>query len=416
VNDIEYVIKLPRLHDAQQSILANARRFNIIKCGRRFGKTTLAKELIISPALDGYPVAYFAPTYKDLYDFWVDVKGMTYTITSQKDETIKKIKLITGGTIEMWSLDDPDSGRGRSYKRVVIDECEKVRHLEEAWKGTIRATLADYSGDCWFLSTPKFGKTYFKELFSNAQRDTDGQWFACKYTTYDNPFILKEEIDSARATLDDLYFRCEFLAEDVDLTGMAWAFAFDPARHIGQPELNPSEMLYLSFDFNRNPICCSVIQWYDECIRVIETIKLSNSDIYQLCTYIRSTYPNMLYLVTGDATGSNLSALVRDNLNYYIVIQKELNLSPNQILVPKANPRLEDNQVLINALLSRYCVTIHETKAKGLIYDMQSVRMLPDGSIDKRDRDKPEQQADALDTFRYFCNTFMQWFIERGTR
>ena len=58
--------------------------------------------------------------------------------------------MITGGIIDMWSLDDGNSGRGRKYKRVVIDECEKAPKLEIAWQGVIRATLTDYIGDCWF--------------------------------------------------------------------------------------------------------------------------------------------------------------------------------------------------------------------------------------------------------------------------
>jgi hypothetical protein len=89
------------------------RRFNVLKCGRRFGKTSIAKELIIEPALDGFPVAYFCPTYKDLNDFWIDIVKILGDAIKQKNEQLKQIRLITGGVIDMWSLDEPDSGRGR---------------------------------------------------------------------------------------------------------------------------------------------------------------------------------------------------------------------------------------------------------------------------------------------------------------
>jgi hypothetical protein len=54
----ETIIKLKKLHSKQQHILETKKRFNVLKCGRRFGKTTMAEELVIDPALDGFPVAY----------------------------------------------------------------------------------------------------------------------------------------------------------------------------------------------------------------------------------------------------------------------------------------------------------------------------------------------------------------------
>lgn len=406
-------VTLKNLHSKQQHILDTAKRFNVLKCGRRFGKTSLAEELVIDPALDGYPTAFYAPTYKDLSDFWYNVKTILHEVIETKNEQTKQLRLITGGIIDFWSLDEPDSGRGRKYKRVVIDECEKAKKIEEAWKGTIRATLTDFIGDCWFLSTPKFGNTFFKDIYQLSFKDDyKHEWQSWTYTTYDNPHMTKTEIDAAKKTLDDIYFRCEYLAEDVDVKSLLWAFAFDSQKHLGKPELSKSEILYLSFDFNKNPITASVIQWYDETINVIETIKLDNSDIYALCDYILVHYPNMLYMVTGDATGKNTTALVRDNLNYYTVIKQRLGITINQMQVPTVNPRLEENQVLVNSILANYQVTIHEEKAKHLVFDLRNVRTTPEGGIEKDNRQDKTQQADALDTFRYFCNTYLRKLLK----
>lgn len=411
---MEITIQLSNLHPAQKEILRTAKRFNVLKCGRRFGKTEIAKELVIDPALDGLPTAYFAPTYKDLDVFWTELKWIVHDIIQTKNETTKRLKLITGGSIDMWSLEDPDSGRGRKYKRVVIDECEKAKKLKEAWQGSIRPTLTDYKGDCWFLSTPKFGDTFFKEIY-RWEKDPKyaHEWQSWRYSTYDNPYIDPKEIDAAKSTLDPHYFDCEYMALDVDLSDSVWAFAFDAQKHIGEPVFNPEQMLFLSFDFNRNPICCSVIQHYDGCINVIETIKLPNSDIYKLCDHITVYYPNCLYMVTGDASGQSSTALVQDNINYYTVIMQKLRLSSQQLRVPLVNPKLADNQVLVNSLLANYKVQIHEEKAKGLIFDLKHVKMLADGSIEKGDRNDPSKQADALDTFRYWCNTFMSHFLKQ---
>jgi hypothetical protein len=118
-------------------------------------------------------------------------------------------------------------------------------------------------------------------------------------------------------------------------------------------------------------------------------------------------------LVTGDASGSSTSAMVQDNMNYYKIIKAKLNLSNNQMMVPVVNPRLADNRVLVNSLLSRGNVLLDKDNTKPLQFDFENVTVLPDGSIKKADRNDPAQQSDALDTFRYACNTFCSKFLVR---
>ena len=225
----------------------------------------------------------------------------------------------------------------------------------------------------------------------------------------DNAFVTPEQW-RAWSMLDERY-RQQYIEGDWTDFGSddgLWAFAYEAARHVAQEDMqpDPAHMLYLSFDFNRNPICCSVIQYIDSQIRVIETIKLRHSDIYALCTHILTYYPGYMYMVTGDSSGRNSTALVQNSLTYYTVIKSQLQLSDRQMRVPMSNPLLADNQVLINTLLSQYDVRINAQKAKTLIYDLRNVKMNPEGTIVKDNRANPAQQADALDTFRYYCNVF----------
>lgn len=389
----------------------------MLKCGRRFGKTDLTKELAIQPILDGFPVGYWTPTYKDVNKVWDEIKFTLHGIIQSKDEQLKQLKLITGGQLDLWSLESPDNGRGFAYKRVIIDEAEKARHLKKAWEETIRGTLTDYKGDAWFMSTPKFGMTYFKStLFTNEQKFDN--WKSWRFTSYDNPHLPDGEIEEIKSQLDDLVFRCEYLAEDVDINDSPWAWAFSKEKHVAKDLSLPvwngdrNHYLYLSFDFNRNPITCAVIQHIDGVIYVIEQIKLKDSDIYKLCEVIKVKYGGMMFIITGDATGQSKSALVKDNLTYYKIIQRELSVRFEQFKLPTVNPRLEDNVVLVNSILCKYNVQIHPKQAEALIYDLVNVKTRPDGDIIKDDRNDPAQQADALDCFRYWCNQFMKAFVK----
>lgn len=394
------------LHVNQAKILAEAKRFNVLKCGRRFGKTTLCEELITDKIIEGFPIAYYAPTYKDLYNVWNRVKHILQPITISKDETVKQLKVLGGGTLDMWSMEDPDSGRGRKYARVIIDEAEKARHLQQAWTATIRATLADYKGDCWFLSTPKFGSTYFKKLAQNTGED----WQSWTFTTYDNPFIDPSEIDNARLQLDESTFRCEFLAEDVTLAVNKFIFAFDSAKHIVKGlQPIPKLPIILSMDFNIDPITCLVGQCDGlEDVRILDEYRLMNSDIYELCNRIANDYPDKMLLVTGDASGQARTALKRD-LNYYKVIKEVLKLSMGQFKLPAANPPIANTRVLCNSLLSRHKSYYFSDRVPYLISDIQECEVDAEGGIDKG---KDKHKTHLLDCWRYFNNSFLNKFLD----
>ena len=210
----EILVVRPELHAAQEQVISEARRFNVLECGRRFGKTTLGVDLVIDPALDGKPAGWFAPTYKLLAEAWREIVRATRDVTARISQQDKRLELITGGSIDCWSLDTPDAGRGYRYARAVIDEAGIVRDLGEVWEQAIRPTLTDYQGDAWFLGTPK-GRNYFHRLFVKGQEPL-GDWKSWRFRSVDNPHLSPEEIESARHDLPEQVFKQEYLGEPTD--------------------------------------------------------------------------------------------------------------------------------------------------------------------------------------------------------
>lgn len=211
-------LTLPRLHQAQREIRNQARRYNVLACGRRFGKTRLGIDLIIEHALYGLPTGWFAPTYKLLLEPWRELKACLAPIIRRTSETERRIELVTGGSIDCWSLDDPNAGRGYKYRRVVIDEAAMVRYLEEAWTRAIRPTLTDMRGDAYFLSTPK-GRDFFWRLWTRGQNDRDNEFRSWRYPTTANPFITIDEVEAARQMLPERAYQQEYLAEFIEESG-----------------------------------------------------------------------------------------------------------------------------------------------------------------------------------------------------
>lgn len=158
------------------------------------------------------PVGWFSPTYKLLSDVWRELSNTLAPVIAKQSVTEHRLELVTHGTVEFWSLDDPDPARGRKYARVVIDEAAMVKNLADAWQMAIRPTLTDLQGDAWFLSTPR-GLNYFHTLYQLGQDTLEPEWASWKMPTSVNPYLDTAEIEAARQQLPERVFAQEYEAD-----------------------------------------------------------------------------------------------------------------------------------------------------------------------------------------------------------
>ena len=198
-------------HINQNEIIENRNRFNVVRCGRRFGKSYLAFALALEQMLSvpNSRILYTAPTYSDLRKRYRDAKAMFLQLGATSIEG--QIKL-NNSYLEFSGVWRSESIRGNAYHRVICDEWAYATNGEEAWQDVIRPTLADFEGDAYFFSTPS-GRNHFYDL--DKMEDTFSTWKSFHFSSYDNPHIKKSEIDSAREQLPSLVFAQEYLAEYV---------------------------------------------------------------------------------------------------------------------------------------------------------------------------------------------------------
>lgn len=219
-------------------VIREAKRFNVLCCGRRWGKTTFGLDRVALPALGGKPVAWFAPTYKNLSESWRLIQQVLKPVTSRKLETEHRLELVTGGSVDMWSLDKPDVARGRKYAVSVVDEAAMIPDLKDAWQFTIRPTLTDLKGGAWFLSTPR-GMNYFKALFDRGKDPLHPTWASWQMPTSTNPHMSGSEIEEARKDMHELAFAQEYMAQFVSFEGAV--FRHVQAAAIAVPQDGPRE-------------------------------------------------------------------------------------------------------------------------------------------------------------------------------
>jgi hypothetical protein len=138
--------------------------------------------------------------------------------TRHKSEQDHRLELLTGGSVEMWSLDDPNPARGRKYGLIVVDEAAMVRDLLEIWQLALRPTLTDLAGGAWFMSTPR-GLNDFWTLYQQGQDPLQSEWASWQMPTSVNPFISPVELVAAKLELPERAWSQEYEAAFLQLEG-----------------------------------------------------------------------------------------------------------------------------------------------------------------------------------------------------
>jgi hypothetical protein len=172
-------VTLPTLHADQVKLLdrladpraggepawaGNSGRFKAVRCGRRYGKTTFLQTWQADGAIKGWPVGYFAPTYKYVSEVYEQMHEMLEPMLRRRgghNKTDMILRLRSGGSVEFWTMEDPRAGRSRKYRRVAVDEAAFTKNATadfpkgqavETWRRSIKPTLGDLRGSAIIAS------------------------------------------------------------------------------------------------------------------------------------------------------------------------------------------------------------------------------------------------------------------------
>jgi hypothetical protein len=143
-----------------------------------------------------------------LLDDWKSLVNILAPITVRRSEQEKQLQIINDGVIDFHSLDNPDSIRGKKFKRFIVNEAAFVPNLLDIFNLVIRPTLIDYQGEADFAGTPK-GMNGFWQLYNQ----TGDDWQRWQMSSYENPHILKSELDGLKATMLERAFMQEIMAQ-----------------------------------------------------------------------------------------------------------------------------------------------------------------------------------------------------------
>jgi hypothetical protein len=189
--------------------------------------------------------------------------------------------------------------------------------------------------------------------------------------------------------------------------------AWNPDVHVSmEAQFNPNLPVFLSVDFNINPLCMIAAHVWREGsiikVHVFKEFEIKKGSVPELIDVIRAHFPTpSLIRLTGDAGGVRGDIRFRDNVSIFNEIMKGCRLAITQLTV-KGNPQHNNSRADCNKALAapNYQVRVNPSCA-GLIRDMSIVACDATGHILKANRKKIAEQADFLDTFRYLIHNFV---------
>jgi predicted phage terminase large subunit-like protein len=196
----------------QQKVWEDKSRFKVVAAGRRTGKSRLAAYLLIVNALQANKghVFYVAPTQGQARDImWQTLLEVGHPVITGSHINNLQIKLVNGATISLKGADRPETMRGVSLKYLVMDEYADMK--PSVWEQILRPALADQKGGALFIGTP-MGRNHFYELYQYGLSEQDDTFKSWHFTSYDNPLIDPNEIETAKKSMSSFAFRQEFMA------------------------------------------------------------------------------------------------------------------------------------------------------------------------------------------------------------
>jgi hypothetical protein len=259
--------------------------------------------------------------------------------------------------------------------------------------------------------TMTWPKTKIYDAYNLGTLPADWYYLPAKIT--DNPALFDDKEYMSRLDRLDEMTRRRLIEGDWTAFSIdkPFLYAFSFSKHVIKSYTpNPHLPLLVSFDFNVDPMTCTISQQLSvKQLIIFDEIVIPNSSTPELCDKIISKYPGWVgkFEVTGDATGSNRSSFERGGVSHYIKIKDALNVKDYQLKLRKHNPSHLNSRILCNSVLQNADFTITEN-CKGCIEDASQSGVDSFGQIIKT-KDKGRH---LLDNIRYSIDAAFPDFIK----
>jgi len=369
-------IKLPiAYHSGQYKLFSDPAKVKIVAKGRRWGYTKGCANHVIEKMVEGISPVLWVDTVNGNIDRYVDryfipvlmkLPSQHWTWRQQKKELT-----ILDRKCDFRSADQPERIEGFAYKLIILNEAGIILNDPYLWENVIRPMTIEYNPDQLIGGTPK-GKNLFFDLKQKAEDRQDPRytnWAFFKFTSYDNPYLDRKEIDALVADLPAHVREQEIFAEFLeDAYGVFRNIEACKGAELAKP--SPDRQYYAGVDLAKH-VDFTVITVLDDLGNQVYWNRLNKLDwVYQkkLITEVMQEYDARLFI---DSTGVGdpiFDDLQRSGLmieGYKFTAQSKRALIESlMISFEQAKIKILNEQVQLNELKNFG----YEMKASGISY------------------------------------------------
>ena len=240
----------PKQREIISQILSSGSKYHIANIGRQFGKSLMGENLLLYWAINMAPckIMWVSPVYaqankvqKELYSA-IAKSGIVKTNNFSSSEIVFK----NGSSVIFRSAERYDNIRGETLDYAILDEAAFMK--DDAWREAIKPTLLVRGKKALFISTPK-GKNWFYDLYQLGVSSDHSNYQSYTGSSYDTPYISKEEIDEAKQVLPEAVFQQEYLAKFIDGGGEVFQHVRD--RTYAGDWQKPTGKVYCGIDLGK---------------------------------------------------------------------------------------------------------------------------------------------------------------------
>lgn len=246
-----------------------AHRFGAVVCHRRFGKTVLALNHLLTEALicerERPRFGFLAPFREQAKSIAWDYLLHYASAIEDADPRVSELalNLPNGGQVRLFGADNPDALRGLYFDGVVLDEYGLMP--PRIFTEVLRPALSDRPGWALFLGTPA-GKNQFYDVIQQAK--SDPTWYYALHKASETDIIPADELRAARRDMtDDEYaqeYECSFEAA---VKGSIYGKELEAARssgRIGRVPIDPVLPVDTDWDLG---VGDSTAIWFSQSLR-----------------------------------------------------------------------------------------------------------------------------------------------------
>lgn len=216
------------LHPKQKEIASSPARFKVIRAGRRGGKTALEIENLAFKAINKKDsnVFYLAPNQTQARSIiWEGLKSRLSGIGDTNEQRLEmKVPTLDGGTslIKIAGWENRENFRGQSADHITVDETDTMKDFFIGWQEIFTPALIDTQGSADFIGTPQKENPNLRRLEKYAEGKPD--WACFHFTSWDNPFLERDELHKWKNEMDADAYKQEIMAEYVEDRGALFRY------------------------------------------------------------------------------------------------------------------------------------------------------------------------------------------------